>query len=80
METVEFDVNEMYSKVFDWFSDNNLMLLLISESEDIVNFINNSKYGDDNIIMMFRYNYDIIMTLEQLQELKNLIKSLKYNQ
>ena len=77
METVDFEVNEMYSKLFSWFIDNFGSILLISEAEDIVSFV--TRYGDnvENTLQMFRYEYEIIMTSEQLQELKALIKSVK---
>lgn len=70
------DFNIMYSKVFRWFNLNFDSILLISESDDIVSFI--ERYGDniENTLQMFKYEYDIIMTSDQLQELKELIKSI----
>jgi len=77
METVDFHVNEKYSKIANWFSANFDKTLLISESEDIVSFV--ERYGDntENTLQMFRYEYDIIMNLEQLQELKVIIRLTK---
>lgn len=68
--------NEIYSLLFDWFSVNFDFSLLVSESDDILDFIERSKLGDDNIIQMFKYEYDILMSDDQLQELKELIKSV----
>ncbi len=75
METVDFEVNEMYSKVFQWFYSNFKEHLIISESESIVKFV--SKHQDDNIIQMFRYEYDVLVSSDQLKELKELIKTIK---
>lgn len=71
------EFNETYSLLFKWFSEKFDYSLLISESDDILDFIEKYPNDTDNIIQMFRYEYEIIMTSDQLQELKELIKTIK---
>lgn len=71
------EFNETYSLLFEWFYEKFDYSLLISESDDILDFIEKYQNDTDNIIQMFRYEYEIIMTSHQLQELKELIKTIK---
>lgn len=68
--------NEVYSLLFDWFSLNFDYSLIISECDDILDFIEKYPNDKENIIQMFKYEFDIIVSEDQLQELKELIKSI----
>ena len=77
METVDFHVNERYSKVANWFSKNFDLVLIKTEVDDIICSLVDLGNDDYNIIQFFHYEYDIVMSDDQLHELKELIKTIK---
>lgn len=76
METTDFEVNEMYSKLSTFFKEKFNLILLPEEILDIIKRI----LDDDGEVYtreILNYVYDIHINSQQLNELKELVKLIK---
>lgn len=78
METVEFKVDERYSKAASWFRENLNIILIPEEVEDI--FIEVEYGNKDTLLEFFESEHDSFLHLDQIDQIQNLINSLKDNQ